>query len=60
MDSGVSYHSENLHNTDTTEGSIENGEEHFYGTPGSKRIQSNQKHFKCDECSRHCLTAVRI
>ena len=46
MDSGVSYHSENLHNTDTTE--------------GSKRIQSNQKHFKCDECSRHCLTAVRI
>ena len=27
MDSGVSYHSENLHNTDTTEGSIENGEE---------------------------------
>ena len=31
MDSGVSYHSENLQNTDTTEGSIENGEEHFYG-----------------------------
>ena len=29
MDSGVSYHSENLQNTDTTEGSIENGEEHF-------------------------------
>ena len=30
MDSGVSYHSENLQNTDTTEGSIENGEEHLW------------------------------
>ena len=27
MDSGVSYHSENLQNTDTTEGSIENSKQ---------------------------------
>ena len=60
MDSGVSYHSENLQNTDTTEGSIENVLKHFYVTSGSKRLQTYQKHFKCDECSRHCLTAVRI
>lgn len=45
MDSGVSYHSENLQNTDTTEGSIENGEEHFYGTSGKEENSKQSEAF---------------